>query len=149
MMSVDKNKFDDIGYKLVVYVLLLAYALALVGIILGIAFKLEIPYLVLFFLYLALCVSYYFLTCPGVASVFERIFSVKLGCIGVVRLVVYVVYIIIFAYSVFLKLKNLYNNTPFTMQSIMIDTVVVPAFVTCISIDRVRDSIKKKSNTNS
>ena len=148
MMSVDKNKYDDIGYRLAVYALLFAYALALGGIILGIGFKLKIPYLVLFFFYCALCASYYFLTSPRVASVFERIFSVKLG-IGFVRLFVYVVYSIIIAISVFLKLKNMYNNTPFTTQSIMIDTVFVPALVTCISIDRVRDLIKKKSNTNS
>lgn len=101
-----------------------------------------------FFCYVALCVFYYLLTSRCFVSFFERLLKVKINT-SFVSLIVYVLYFIIFAYSVLLRLHNMYNDIPFTEQSILIDTLLIPAFVTCISIDRVRDSMKKIRNTNS
>lgn len=148
-MRVDMNKIYDFWYKLVAGVLLFAYALIFSLIFFVIGVKSEIPYGLLFFCYVALCVFYTLLTSHCFVSFFEKQCKVKLKWIGYVSFIVYALYIIIFVYSVYLKLHNLYNNIPFTTRSILIDTVFIPAFVTCISIDRVRDSIKKIRNTNS
>ena len=148
-MRVDMNKIYDFWYKLVAGVLLFAYALIFSLIFFVIGVKSEIPYGLLFFCYVALCVFYTLLTSHCFVSFFEKQCKVKIKWIGYVSPIVYVLYIIIFGYSVFLKLHNMYNDISLTPQFILIDTIFIPVFVTCISIDRVRDSIKKIRNNNS
>ena len=148
MMKENWKTFDTIVKSILGFVIVVAYALTFSFIFYGIGLKSEIPYVWLFFCYVALCVFYYLLTSRCFVSFFERLLKVKINT-SFVSLIVYVLYFIIFAYSVLLRLHNMYNDIPFTEQSILIDTLLIPAFVTCISIDRVRDSMKKIRNTNS